>query len=297
MKEKQKALKTTVMVTGATSGIGLATAVQLAARGIFVIGVGRTVEKCRQADQTIKALYPEAKTAFHAADLSVMEEVRELALRAGETARREGQGCIDALVNNAGAVSGWYTSTAEGFELQFAVNHLAPFLLTHELIPLLKAAPSARVITVSSGSHYRTKMHWEDVFLRKHYNVLLAYKQSKLANVLFTCELNRRLAPGSSVRAFAVDPGLVNTDIGLKGLSGLARWVWVRRSRRGIPPEAAAASLVYMVCEPSVRDTEEVYWKECRPVRPSRYSQREDAAVRLWELSEKLCGLVDKQHG
>ncbi|HHW12034.1 MAG TPA: SDR family NAD(P)-dependent oxidoreductase [Firmicutes bacterium] len=107
--------------------------------------------------------------------------------------RDERNGVLDVLINNAGTFSSWFMTTDEGFELQLAVNHLAPFLLTHQLMPLLMAAPAGRVISVSSGSHYGTIMYWKDLQLRKHYNSLWAYKQSKLANVLFIAELDRQI--------------------------------------------------------------------------------------------------------
>jgi len=281
----------TIVITGATAGIGLATASKLAKRGAFVIGVGRSHSCCEQAIDAIKAACPHARITYHIADLSSLKQVRELAESIKTRVKSEGNGAIDVLVNNAGTVSSWYVSTAEGFELQFAVNHLAPFLLTHELMLLMRAAPEARIITVSSGSHYRTRINWKDIQLRKHYSCLGAYKQSKLANVLFTCELNRRLGPDSTVRAFAVDPGLVNTDIGLKGTTGIARWVWMKRSKGGVDPAAGAATSIYLASEPSVQGTADVYWKDCMPRRPSGYSLREDAAGRLWELSERMCGI------
>lgn len=282
----------TVVITGATSGIGLETAIKMSSLKSFVICVGRSKEKCTKAEERIKGVCPDAKIKFLTAELSLLKQVRELALAIGQVVRQEGSGYIDVLINNAGTVSSWFVSTAEGFELQFAVNHLAPFLLTLELMPFLKAAPHGRVITVSSGSHYRTRINWKDVMMRKQYNCLMAYKQSKLANVIFSTELNRRLGPNSNVRAFAADPGLVNTGIGLKNTTGIERWVWLKRSKRGTDPATAAASVAYLAGEPSVKDSWHVYWKDSMPLKPSKYSQREDVATRLWELSEKLCGIV-----
>jgi NAD(P)-dependent dehydrogenase (short-subunit alcohol dehydrogenase family) len=281
----------TIVLTGATSGIGLQTAIQLSGGGAEVIGVGRSAERCRQAEETIRKTCPEARIHYLVTDLSSLGQVRGLAARIREVLAQDGKKHIDVLINNAGTVSSWYTSTEDGFELQFAVNHLAPFLLTHELLPLLGAADEGRVITISSGSHYRTRINWRDILLRKHYNCLSAYKQSKLANVLFCTEFNRRVNPGSSVRAFAIDPGLVNTDIGFKGTTGIARWIWQKRSSSGIAPADAASSVVYLAGEPAIKNTSHVYWKECKPLEPSKYSQREDEAGRLWELSEKMCGI------
>jgi NAD(P)-dependent dehydrogenase (short-subunit alcohol dehydrogenase family) len=293
----------TIVVTGATSGIGLATATELAHRGAYVIGVGRSQERCELAETKIRTVAPEARVTFLMADLASQKQVRELAERIRRKAASEGKSArIDALINNAGTFSGWFIATAEGFELQLAVNHLAPFLLTHELMPLLKAAPAGRVITVSSGSHYRTRINWNDIELRRHYNCLRAYKQSKLANVLFSFELNRRLranarGPNATVRGFAVDPGLVNTEIGLKGTSGLVKWIWTKRRQGGVDPAAGADTSLYLASEPSVQTVEDVYWEKRRPKRPSRYSQRIDAAQRLWEVSERMCGVNSADYG
>jgi NAD(P)-dependent dehydrogenase (short-subunit alcohol dehydrogenase family) len=280
-----------IVVTGATSGIGLAAAIRFAGCGAFVIGIGRSHDRCELAIETIKKDCPDARVVYHVADLSSQKQVRELAENIRQGITKEGKGAIDVLINNAGTFSSWYVSTAEGFELQWAVNHLAPFLLTNELLPLLKAASNSRVITVSSGSHYRMSIHWNDIQLRKHYNCLTAYKQSKLANVLFTRELNRRLGRDSSVHAYAADPGLVNTEMGLKGTAGIAKYIWMKRRHKGVSPETAAQSLVYLAAEPSIQHSEDIYWKNSCPLKPSRYSNREDAALRLWEISEKMCGI------
>jgi NAD(P)-dependent dehydrogenase (short-subunit alcohol dehydrogenase family) len=162
-------------------------------------------------------------------------------------------------------------------------------------MPLLLAAPSARVVTVSSGSHRRTRMHWADVMYRKRYRCLRAYKQSKLANVLFTAELNRRLGDGSTVRAYAADPGLVNTTIGSKGTGGIERLVWEKRRAGGASAEQGAETVVFLAADSAVEGARAIYWKHCRPVRPDRYALRTDEAARLWDLSERLCGIAREQ--
>ena len=288
----------TIVITGATSGIGLAAAKELALKGAYVIGTGRSAERCRSAEQEVRSICPDAKITYLAADLSSLSEVRRLASDIREILAKDGFLNLDVLINNAGAVSSWYISTVDGFELQFAVNHLAPFLLTHELLPLLDRSQEGTVICVSSGSHYRTRLRWDDIMLRKHYNTLLAYKQTKLANVLFATELNRRLAAsGSSIKAFALDPGLVNTDIGFKGTSGVVKMVWQLRSKGGTPPEVPAHSIAHLALDPAPRLTGKVYWKDCRPKEPSSYSQKSDAAKRLWELSERMCGITGHKRG
>lgn len=281
-----------IVITGATSGIGLATAKELAGRGAYVIGTGRSEERCIKAGEEIRQIYPQARLCYLTADLSSLSEVKRLAADIYEKLSAEGVTRIDVLINCAGAVSSWYVSTVDGFELQFAVNHLAPFRLTYELLPLLRQSQEGRVIVVSSGSHYRTRIHWKDVLLRKHYNCLLAYKQSKLANVLFATELNRRLNKNeSNIRAFAADPGLVNTEIGLKGTGGIVKKIWKMRSSKGTPVEQPALAISYLAAEPALQQICEVYWKDCEPLKPSRYSQLEEAGARLWELSERMCGI------
>lgn len=281
----------TIVVTGATSGIGLAAARALSGKGAFVIGVGRSAARCNLARDAILSQHPSVRIAYLLADLSSQRQVRQLAEAIRDQVGSSGAGQLDVLINNAATVSNWYTATEDGYELQFAVNHLAPFLLTLELLPLLKKARSARVITVSSGSHRNTRIHWQDVMLRRRYNALRAYKQSKLANVLFTFELNRRLGEDNPVRAYAADPGLVNTEIGLKGTSGLVRWIWEKRRAGGVDPEQGAETLVYLAADASVDGSQEAYWKDCRPVQASKYARRAEEAARLWELSEHLCGI------
>jgi NAD(P)-dependent dehydrogenase (short-subunit alcohol dehydrogenase family) len=277
----------TYVVTGATSGIGLAAAGLLVRRGATVIGVGRSPERCQAAEAQLRALGKDAQAHYCMADLSVQQEVRRVA---GEIRSRTRT--LDGLINNAGTFTYWLTLTPEGFETQWAVNHLAPFLLTHELLPLLQRAARARVVTVSSGSHYRTRLRWSDIQLRRRYNCLLAYKQTKLCNVLFTAELRRRLGAGANVAAFAADPGLVVTEMGFKHTPPLARWIWDRRRRGGIPAEESARGVVFLAVEPSIQGSVDIYWKHGQPKPPDRYALDEDAARRLWELSSQMCGIL-----
>lgn len=284
----------TYVITGATSGIGLAAAEMLVQRGANVIGVGRSVERCRQAEQQLCALNPQTEISICVADLSLQSQVRTLADQIREQMSGWDVKALDGLLNNAGTVPFWQTLTAEGFDTQWAVNHLAPFLLTLQFLPLLRAAPTARVVTVSSGSHYGTKLKWDDIQLLRHYSALRAYNQTKLCNVLFSAELDRRL-DGSSVRAFAADPGLVNTQIGLKSNSFLARWVWDIRRRGGISAEESARGIVYLLTEPSIQDAREVYWKHGKPKAPNPFALDEAAARRLWNLSAQMCGIESEE--
>jgi NAD(P)-dependent dehydrogenase (short-subunit alcohol dehydrogenase family) len=281
----------TIVITGATSGIGLAAARELAGQGAEIIGVGRSQERCQAAEDTIRVAYPNAKVSYLLADLSSQAQVNRLSSQIQEQLERDSGGKLDVLVNNAAMVTNWYTATEDGYETQFAVNHLAVFLMTMNLIPWLKNAPNGRVITVSSASHRYARIRWQDVMHRIGYNTLLAYQQSKLANVLFTVEFNRRNTPDSRVQAFAVDPGLVNTEIGLKGTSGIVRWVWDHRRGKGTTPENGAATIVHLASLPDVQPPGAVYWRNCCPARPSRSALNTDDSARLWALSERLCGL------
>lgn len=288
----------TFVVTGATSGIGLATAAALAGLGARVIGVGRSAGRIQASQSELRRRYPQARVTYLQADLALQSEVRRLAAEIREQAAPFGQGGLDGLVNNAGTFTFWMALTAEGFETQWAVNHLAPFLLTHELLPLLRAAPAARVVTVSSASHYNTRLRWKDIQLRRNYNGLLAYKQTKLANVLFSRELNRRLGDDSRVRAFAADPGLVDTEIGLKDSSPLARWVWERRRRGGVPAEKPAEEIAFLLGMPLLAAARQaVYWKDGRPRQPSRYARGDQAARSLWAISEQMCAVCSADYG
>jgi len=287
----KKQAEKTYVVTGATSGIGLALVEQLLERGFNVIGIGRSPERCTFQRERLLAKCLAGRVAYSLADLSVQAEIRKVARGIEQIVSEWRVEGLDGLINNAGTFTFWQTLTPEGFETQWAVNHLAPFLLTHELLPLLSRSPDARVITVSSSSHYGAKLNWMDIQLFERYNPLRAYKQTKLANVLFTAELNRRLGPESPVRAIAVDPGLVNTGIGEKAKSRFAQWVWSHRRRRGVQPAQSAAEIMKPLLDPSLRGTPAIYWKHGKPKRPDPYTLDEDYGWRLWEISARMTGV------
>jgi retinol dehydrogenase 12 len=280
----------TALVTGATSGIGLQAAATLAKLGAFVIGVGRSPQRCLQAEASIRAASPQARVRYLLSDLSQMSQVRSLAASVRSELNSNSIPALDLLVNNAGVYSSIYVRTVDGFELTMAVNHFAPFLLTHEMLPLLAGAASGRIITVSSGAHYGATLDMKRLNHPLIYFGLWAYKASKLANVLFTVELSRRLA-GTSARAFALDPGLVNTDMGEKAGDWLSALVWNRRKRGGAAPEVPVRTVVYLASQASL--PEAIYWRDCRPKTPSRQAQRADLARQMWELSNQLCGVVE----
>ena len=281
-------IEKTIVVTGATSGIGLAAAKQLARAGVVVIGIGRSEERCHAAQEQLRGLHPAGKAHFLRADLSLLSEVRAVA----EQIRGTLAGSLDGLLNNAGGVAFRQTQTPEGFDRTWALNHLAPFLLIHELLPSLRAAPWARIVTVSSGSHYGARLDWQDLQSRRRYSAWRAYGRSKLANVLFTLELNRRLGADCSVQALAADPGLVNTGIGTKDTPFWMGWVWRIWSALGKTPEETAKGIVRLFLDPSVQTSAGIYWKYGLPVDPDPAALDEDSARRLWEISEEMCALT-----
>ncbi len=306
------------VVTGATSGIGLATLKTLLAGGWACLAVGRSQLRTEAANREVMAAVPGARVQWLEADLSSIGQTRSLAAAIRERlqaawavvdatphlfpAGTEQAGMpdlpesalsvnapLDALVLCAGCVTDWYLATEDGYETQFAVNHLSQFLLAHALRANLQAARGGRIITISSGSHANTRIRWGDIMLRRHYNPLLAYKQSKLCNVLFAAEWNRRHA--ASARALAVDPGLVRTEIGLKGTAGIVRAVWKWRMRSGVPAEHPAAHVAELLAYPGNLVRESLYWKDGRPARESGAARDPVVAERLWHLSERLCGV------
>ena len=280
-----------VVVSGATSGIGLHTALAFARLGVCVIAVGRARERCAQAEKTIRSMVPQANVHYLIADLSLMSQVRQLAKDIRNQVAAAGFNKLDLLINNAGIFSETFVKTPDGLESTMAVNHFAPFLLTHELLPLLMASPSGRVITISSGSHYRTVMDVKRLNKPLIYNGLWAYKVSKLANVLFTREFNRRMVD-SAVHAFAVDPGLVKTEIGTKGTTGIARWIWQMRSKSGVHPDVPVQTILHLSNEDLIYTEEDIYWFDSKPISPGRQAQRDDLARELWDYSCQICGIV-----
>ena len=224
------------VVTGGTSGIGFETAKALASKGANVTIIARNPEKAHDAVESIRKTSGNENVAFVIADLGKQNEIREAA---AEILKKHQQ--IDVLVNNAGA---WFSKmilTRDGVESQFAINHLAYFLLTQLLLPALVKSGNGRIVNVSSDSHFKGKIHFDDLSLEKNYHGLRAYAQSKLANVLFTYELDRQLkAKNLPVTVNALQPGLVKTDIGVKHTISLHSLAWKIRRLGGVTPEEGA---------------------------------------------------------
>lgn len=275
----------TVVITGATSGIGLETARELAKMGFHVLGVSHSAENCVKARNSILTGHPDARITYFTADLMQQRDVFRVAAEMTSYLNEHCGGMLNVLINNAGCARSWYMTTFEGYEQQFALNYLAGFLLTHELLPLLKKA-KGRVIMTGSGSHKGIRVHWDDVMLQRGYNPLTAYKQSKLCGMLFARGLNDRYA-ASGVHAYVVDPGLVNTDIGGKA-GGIVNLVWKFRKRHGVPPAVPAGTFAFLCAQETA--PQGLCYYLCREITYSRQVTGVNAD-RLFALSENLCGI------
>lgn len=275
----------TVLVTGASQGIGKYTALALAAQGARVAIVARNVERGTAALQEISRASGSEKIELFVADLSSLAEVRRLA---AEFKARHSR--LDVLVNNAGLLLPTRCVTVDGVEETFAVNHVAPFVLTAELSELLQASPPARVVTVSSEAHRLTKMRWDDLQgARERYSPYRTYGQSKLANILFTFALARRFA-GKGVTANCLHPGLVASNFGhtYKLTAFLMR---LTRPFLSTPPEGARTS-IHLASSPAVDGVTGEYFVDSQPRRSSAASRDVAAQERLWTLTEELVGNV-----
>jgi NAD(P)-dependent dehydrogenase (short-subunit alcohol dehydrogenase family) len=285
-----------VVITGASAGIGFRTALEFCRRGAFVIGVGRSQARCQKAQENILQELPKAKTHFLVADLSTQKAIHKLANSIAAVLDEHKFKALDVLVNNAGTFMDKLVMTEDGVETTVAVNHMAPFLLTNLLLPLLRKSPDSRVITVSSDSHFRAFIRPEHIRRPGIFVSLWQYKLSKLANVLFTLEFNR-LQKNNSPHAFAVDPGLVNTDIGLKGTDALSSYVWRQRQKAGVDPIEPATTILFLAGDAKTPFSPALYWHDSAPKTPSKTAANPDLARRLWLESNKICHLdTDKEN-
>jgi NAD(P)-dependent dehydrogenase (short-subunit alcohol dehydrogenase family) len=265
------------LVTGANAGIGRATAERLAETGGTVVLLCRSLARGEEARRAIVAKTGNPRVELLIADLSSQRQIRAVA---AEFRARHDR--LDVLINNAAVLTRERRLTEDGLELQFAVNHLAPFLLTQLLLDLLKRSSPARIITVSSEAHREGRIDVADLQGARSYRGLRAYRQSKLANILFTRELSRRLK-GSGVTANAAHPGAVATRLLFTGWR-IARLVrpFLRKPARGAEPS------VYLALSPEVAGVSGRYFVDHRPVEPSSRACDPEAAKRLWEISVEL---------
>jgi retinol dehydrogenase 14 len=275
----------TVLVTGGTVGIGRATAEGLARLGARVAVTGRDLARAQAAAADIAAVTANPAVDAFAADLSAQAGVRRLARDVLGAYPR-----LDVLVNNVGGFWARRHLTADGLEYTFALNHLAPFLLTILLLDRLTASAPARVVTVSSGAQALGKIDFGDLQGERAYSVQRAYNQSKLANVMFTYELARRLA-GTGVTATACHPGVARTAFGTEDPTAMMRAMTLIARPFMKTPAQAAATPVYLASSPEVEGVTGRYFANRRPKRSSKPSYDTAATARLWRLSADLAGL------
>lgn len=274
----------TCIVTGATGGIGRATARELTRMGAKVIAVGRNKERGQSLENEITNECAESSVEFVAADLSIQEEVNTLAADILLRFPR-----IDVLVNNAGGIFGKRQVSADGLEMTFALNHVGYFLLAHRLLPAILAASPARIINVASNAHFGAKIDFSDLQYENDYKGFAAYKRSKLANIYFTYELAKRLVD-SGVTVNALHPGFVATEIGVRN-----RWTskiaWSLLKIAAVDVATGAKTSVFLSSAPEVEASTGTYFDKCRPKPSSRVSYDENIAQRLWSITAGLCGL------
>ena len=273
------------LVTGATSGIGKATATSLAAQGAEVIVIGRNQ---RKADDTVSWITSETgnrAVRYLLADFADLGQVRDLARAFNEQTSQ-----LDVLVNNAGGFFNTRRETPYGVEMTFLVNHLAPFLLTNLLLEKLRGGGPARIVNVTSAAHQYDSMNFDDLGFKRGYAGIKAYARSKLANLLFTYELSRRL-DGSQVTVSAVHPGHVATDMwktNFPFIGPALKWVM---GFFALTPEQGADTVIYLASSPEVEGTTGKYFVAREAVPSSSLSYDERVAQRLWQISEELTGL------
>ena len=274
------------LVTGATSGIGQVAATELARRGAHIVIVGRSAAKCADTQTQIRAASPIATVDTLVADLSSLAETKRLAEEVRQRYPR-----LDVLLNNAGAMFWKRTESADGIEKTFALNHLSYFVLTNLLLPVLEQSAPARVVNVASDAHKGASINFDDIQFKQKYSGWNAYKQSKLANILFTYELARRLE-GTGVTANTLHPGFVSTNFLEVFKDAPAGWL-IRKLAPlvALTPEQGARTSIYLASSPEVDGISGRYFVKEKPATSSPQSRDQATAERLWQLSVEMTGV------
>jgi len=274
----------TVLITGATDGIGKITALRLAERGAHVVLVGRDPAKTERVVQEIKTATGSTEIESLIADLSSMQQVRDLA---DQFKRQHDR--LDVLINNAGAMFFSRKETVDGLELTFALNHMAYFILTNRLLDMIKASAPARIVNVSSMAHYGRTINFDDLQNERRYSPQRVYGQSKLLNVLFTYELARRLE-GTGVTANTLHPGVVATQFAANNWGPVGKLARRVLNLVSISPEEGAQTSIYLATSPEVEGVSGQYFDKCRAKESSPASYDQESQRRLWAISEQIAG-------
>jgi NAD(P)-dependent dehydrogenase (short-subunit alcohol dehydrogenase family) len=273
------------LVTGATSGIGRAAANALAQQGATVVLVSRNAAKCAQVAAEMQDTTGNRNIGFIAADLSSLAAVRAAAAEFRQRYSR-----LDVLLNNAGVSPSKRRESVDGLEYTFALNHLGHFLLTNLLLDLLIASAPSRIVSTSSSIYKQAKLDFDDLQLRRKFSAMRAYANSKLAGLLFTAELARRMA-GKGVTVNAMAPGLVKTNIGQEEGRLYAFSKRMADFFGGKTPEQGADTLVWLATAPEVAGVTGQYFEKRKAMPFSRDAADAGLAARMWRVSEELCGL------
>jgi NAD(P)-dependent dehydrogenase (short-subunit alcohol dehydrogenase family) len=272
----------TVVITGATSGIGEVAAEKLAAMGARIVLIARDRLRAEPALTRIAEANPHVTHAVHYADLSLLSEMKRVAAEITAAEPR-----IDVLVNNAGAIFSKRQETADGLEMTFALNHMAYFVVTKGLTERLRATPGARVVSTSSDAHQYGRIDFGDLQFRESYGGMRVYGTSKLCNILFTRALARRLAD-TGVTANCLHPGFVDTRFGGNNDGFLGFGFGIAKKIAAISPEAGARTIVYLASSEDVAGKTGGYYYKCVPAVPSQAAQNDADAERLWAVSEEI---------
>ena len=275
----------TVVITGATSGIGQVTAEALAGMGARIVVIARDRARGEATMARLRGKGPAADHKIHYADLSRLSEMKQVGQEIAAAEPR-----IDVLMNNAGAMFRRRELTEDGLERTLATNHLSYFVLTHVLCGRLMASEPARIINTSSHAHRSGRLDFNDLQMRNGYRGFRAYGRSKLCNILFTRELARRLT-GSGVTANSLHPGFVNTRFGEAGNDGFGSQVLRLLKRFALTPEKGAETLIYLASSPEPAQISGAYFYRCRETGTSPQARDDEVARRLWQESAKLAGL------
>jgi len=270
-----------VVITGATSGIGLVAAEVLAEMGARIVLVARDPSRAKEALESLLDLAPQVTHTVHYADLSRIAEMKRVA---GEIAAAEPR--IDVLINNAGALFGTRQVTPDGLEKTFAVNHMAYFVVTLGLAERLQGTAGARVVNTSSAANKSRRIDFDDLQSAKRYRGFPVYGKSKLCNILFTRELARRWR-GAGITANCLHPGFVATRFG-DGSGGFFERVVGVAKHFAITPSKGAETIVHLASSDTVANVSGGYFYKCREAEPTREAQDDGAAKRLWDESERL---------
>ena len=275
----------TALITGANSGIGLATAKALAAQGFDLILMVRSVEKGQKAAQIIKKSSPESQIEIVTADLADLDSVRQAAAVVVSKYPK-----LDRLINNAGYSATEIKFTKAGYEKSFVANHLGHFVLTNALMPLLKASDEARVISVSSAAHSLGSVARFFVKNNKGLTLVQSYGDGKLANILFTKALAKRTS-GSNVTAYSLHPGVVDSNFG-GDFTGLFKWGWALMKPFSISTEEGAQTSIFLATAPieSIKQFNGAYFDKSRPKNTRNRDITDANADLVWQKSEVAAG-------